>query len=363
MSYIQHMVRWLLPALLLVGLFGAYQSVTAAAVCYCDVFCSQADYDRANVSGRYGYSAQSRNDCSRSAFTRLRFPETQLEKIRAFCPNVPPRNEPTLGIFGGETTRQYELRITNLLRNCSGGALDFKTNIREGDQYFKTKATMGATVSFYVDASLIPKEITDDRIVSLSCTDCNTFTEEHGFTTAITKTSDTQWRLTASWDTKKSIEVYKQTFVPGTYSFTIAARTSRGLSKEQSVTVTIAAAAAELGPEETRSVTESTAVRRKAQPTFSPRLRNKIYGLNQLSKSIRTPGDLIGKVIGGVLGVVGTVALGMFIYGGLMWMTARGNADKTKQATKTILWGALGVIVILASFGLGEFILRAFLPS
>ena len=37
--------------------------------------------------------------------------------------------------------------------------------------------------------------------------------------------------------------------------------------------------------------------------------------------SADTPNQLIGQIINGILGIVGSLALAMFIYGGLVWMT------------------------------------------
>lgn len=69
---------------------------------------------------------------------------------------------------------------------------------------------------------------------------------------------------------------------------------------------------------------------------------------------------IIGRVVKTGIGIIGSIALVMFIYGGLLWMTGRGNAEKTKSALQTMLWAALGVIVILGSYGLVDFVLEAF---
>jgi hypothetical protein len=73
-----------------------------------------------------------------------------------------------------------------------------------------------------------------------------------------------------------------------------------------------------------------------------------------------TVSRLIGRVIRGAMGIMGTITFVIFIYGGFMWMTARGNADKAGKAIQTILWGGLGVVVILSSYTLVDFVLEAF---
>jgi len=68
---------------------------------------------------------------------------------------------------------------------------------------------------------------------------------------------------------------------------------------------------------------------------------------------------LIGTIIKAVLGVVGSLALVMFIYGGLLWMTAAGNTERVEKGKKTIVWAVLGLVVIFTSYALVKFILLA----
>jgi hypothetical protein len=68
--------------------------------------------------------------------------------------------------------------------------------------------------------------------------------------------------------------------------------------------------------------------------------------------SVSTPQALIGKVINAVLGIVGSIALLMFVYGGLVWMTSSGSPEKVKQGKNVIIWSAIGLAIIFASYGL-----------
>ncbi len=69
---------------------------------------------------------------------------------------------------------------------------------------------------------------------------------------------------------------------------------------------------------------------------------------------------LIGLIIRGALGIIGTIALLIFIYGGVLWMTARGNSSQIEKAMQTILWGGLGVVVMLSSYAIVDYIFKAF---
>lgn len=72
---------------------------------------------------------------------------------------------------------------------------------------------------------------------------------------------------------------------------------------------------------------------------------------------INTPQDLIAKVINSVLGIVGSLALVMFIYGGILWMTSSGSAYQVKKGRDILLWAAVGLVVIFSAYGLVRFVI------
>ena len=65
---------------------------------------------------------------------------------------------------------------------------------------------------------------------------------------------------------------------------------------------------------------------------------------------------LIGSVINEVLGVVGSIALLMFIYGGFTWMTAAGNEQKVAKGKEILVWATIGLTVIFSSYALVKFV-------
>lgn len=75
--------------------------------------------------------------------------------------------------------------------------------------------------------------------------------------------------------------------------------------------------------------------------------------------SANTPQELIGEVINTALGLVGSIALLMFVYGGLTWMTSAGNAEKVKKGRDIILWSAVGLVLIFASYALTRVLLES----
>lgn len=73
-----------------------------------------------------------------------------------------------------------------------------------------------------------------------------------------------------------------------------------------------------------------------------------------------SPQKLVGRIISALLGVVGAVALAMFVYGGLRWMTAAGNPEVIKKARATIVWAALGLVMIFGAYAVVNFLLSSF---
>lgn len=78
-------------------------------------------------------------------------------------------------------------------------------------------------------------------------------------------------------------------------------------------------------------------------------------GAGENAKDIRV---IIGNIIKVVLGLVGSLALVIFVYGGLLWMTSAGNAERIKSGRDTLIWASLGFIVIFTSYILVGFLLQ-----
>jgi len=59
---------------------------------------------------------------------------------------------------------------------------------------------------------------------------------------------------------------------------------------------------------------------------------------------------IIGRVIKALLGISGAVALLMFVWGGFQWLISGGSPDKIKKGKDTLLWAALGLVIIFTSY-------------
>ena len=65
---------------------------------------------------------------------------------------------------------------------------------------------------------------------------------------------------------------------------------------------------------------------------------------------------IIGQVVGSVLAFVGIIFFLLIIYGGVLWMTARGN-DQTVQKAKTLIESAVvGLVIVLAAYAITSYL-------
>jgi hypothetical protein len=60
-----------------------------------------------------------------------------------------------------------------------------------------------------------------------------------------------------------------------------------------------------------------------------------------------------------MLGFLGIIAVLLILLGGFKWMTAAGNEDKVGEAKRMIGAGVIGLIIIMASFGIANFVINA----
>ncbi|MBU0597033.1 pilin [Patescibacteria group bacterium] len=98
------------------------------------------------------------------------------------------------------------------------------------------------------------------------------------------------------------------------------------------------------------------------EASISTRVIEASAGLNPLIGEKSVP-EIIGGVIKTLTGILGTIALIMIIYGGVMWMTSGGSGEKDKKALLIMVWAALGVFLILASYIVVSFVFEGFNPN
>ncbi|MBI4360021.1 MAG: hypothetical protein HY564_02930 [Candidatus Jacksonbacteria bacterium] len=67
--------------------------------------------------------------------------------------------------------------------------------------------------------------------------------------------------------------------------------------------------------------------------------------------------DTIRRIINVILGFLGIITVIMVIYGGFTWLTAAGNDDAVAKGRHTLLWAALGAILIGIAWTVSSYIL------
>lgn len=60
--------------------------------------------------------------------------------------------------------------------------------------------------------------------------------------------------------------------------------------------------------------------------------------------------DLVGVIIKNLMSVLGGLALLMFVIGGFTWVTSAGNQEKVKSGMNTMIYAALGIMIVFASY-------------
>ncbi|MCG2686654.1 pilin [Candidatus Parcubacteria bacterium] len=69
---------------------------------------------------------------------------------------------------------------------------------------------------------------------------------------------------------------------------------------------------------------------------------------------------IIGNIIKTFLGIIGTISLVMFIYGGLLMLTSAGKPGQIQRGQQTLVWASLGILVVFTSYAILRFVFSAF---
>lgn len=81
--------------------------------------------------------------------------------------------------------------------------------------------------------------------------------------------------------------------------------------------------------------------------------RNAGYTSGALTK---TPAEMVGRVVGIMLSVIGVLLLLLLIYGGFVWMNARGAEAEVENAKKIIQNAIIGLVVVLLAYAIAAFV-------
>jgi hypothetical protein len=86
------------------------------------------------------------------------------------------------------------------------------------------------------------------------------------------------------------------------------------------------------------------------------------FGVNNLSSINLGSQDLqttISGVVNIILGFLGILTTLIILMGGFKWMTSQGNTEKIDEAKKLIGAGVVGLVIVLTSYAISQFVLRS----
>lgn len=67
--------------------------------------------------------------------------------------------------------------------------------------------------------------------------------------------------------------------------------------------------------------------------------------------------DIIGTIIQTILSLLGVVFLILMVYGGYLWMTARGEEQLVTKAKDTIRMAIIGLCIVVAAYAISYFVI------
>ncbi len=79
---------------------------------------------------------------------------------------------------------------------------------------------------------------------------------------------------------------------------------------------------------------------------------------NQMILGEASPEELVISIINWTLGILALIAVILILIGGFRWMTAGGNEEKVESAKKTLYAAIIGLVIILAGWGISVYVIN-----
>ena len=74
--------------------------------------------------------------------------------------------------------------------------------------------------------------------------------------------------------------------------------------------------------------------------------------------AVYSPNSIISTIIQTALSFLGVVFLILMIYGGYLWMTARGNDEQSGKAKNTIVAAIIGIVIVLSAYAISYLVIE-----
>jgi hypothetical protein len=79
---------------------------------------------------------------------------------------------------------------------------------------------------------------------------------------------------------------------------------------------------------------------------------------NDIKLGSNDPRSMVATIINTAMMFLGIIAVVIMLVGGFKWMTAMGNEKGIEEAKKLMGAGVIGLVIILASWGIATFVLQ-----
>lgn len=89
---------------------------------------------------------------------------------------------------------------------------------------------------------------------------------------------------------------------------------------------------------------------------------SKDFGLSQttgVSLPDESPAVFVGTIIRWIMGMLGVLLVGLFVYGGVTYATAAGNEQRAADAKRILTYAVIGTVIVVASAIISEFVINA----
>ncbi|MBT3817157.1 MAG: hypothetical protein HOG08_02310 [Candidatus Magasanikbacteria bacterium] len=78
-------------------------------------------------------------------------------------------------------------------------------------------------------------------------------------------------------------------------------------------------------------------------------------GLTKYNQPVQS---MAGTMIGGALSIIGILFFILMLYGGFMWMIARGDEGKVEKGRNSIIAAVIGLLIVLSSYTVTVFLFQ-----
>jgi cbb3-type cytochrome oxidase subunit 3 len=73
--------------------------------------------------------------------------------------------------------------------------------------------------------------------------------------------------------------------------------------------------------------------------------------------------QIVANVIAAFLSIAGVVLITLIVYGGVIWMKARGNEKEVERAQNILTNAVIGLIITLAAYAISRFVVCSLLKA